>query len=234
MKISDWGKVVSGVNPKHAFLDLKQHCTLTKDDGNSFVRMYIFEGIPHFLIDRPFVYDKIRIHIADKLNISPHNIGLTGSAKIGFSLVPKKWLNDFSQERSDLDFFIVNLPMFNSLCVDFFKFKDDVESGGIKNQTSAERRLWDIKYFKNIEQNIDCGFIDAIKVPNRIEYKTALRCNQVIERVADKIGVLLDNKNINHFNNRASIRCYRSYTDAIRRMTFNICCATKEIQSKEI
>lgn len=232
MKISDWGKVVSGINPKNAFLDLKQHCTITNDDGNSFVRIYIFEGIPHFLIDRPFVYDKIRLHIAENLDVLPRNIGLTGSAKIGFSLAPYKWLRDFSPENSDLDFFIVDELMFNKICSDFFKFKADVNSGMIKYQTVTERRMWNASYFENIEKNIGYGFIDTIKVPNRLDYRNALRCNRVIEKIADKIGILLENKDINHKNNKSSIRCYRNHIDAIRRMTFNICQATKKIQSE--
>ena len=56
-------------------------------------------------------FDRLRVFFASKLDIDPANIGMVGSAKIGFSLAPHKDFSPFT-ERSDIDLVIVSADLF--------------------------------------------------------------------------------------------------------------------------
>lgn len=53
-------------------------------------------------------YDEFKHFVANHLNIPFANISIVGSAKTGFSLAPKKYLNNFHQEDSDFDLILVS------------------------------------------------------------------------------------------------------------------------------
>lgn len=57
-------------------------------------------------------YDKFRKYVAQKLCVHYNNIGIAGSAKLGFSLNPTKNYKPFD-ENSDIDIIIVSQKLFN-------------------------------------------------------------------------------------------------------------------------
>ena len=56
-------------------------------------------------------YDKFKKYIAQKLGVHYNNIGIAGSAKLGFSLNPTKNFKTFN-DRSDIDIIIVSQKLF--------------------------------------------------------------------------------------------------------------------------
>lgn len=57
-------------------------------------------------------YDEFKKYVANKLNVHYNNIGIAGSAKLGFSMNPKKKYKPFN-ESSDVDIIIVSKNLFN-------------------------------------------------------------------------------------------------------------------------
>lgn len=57
-------------------------------------------------------YDEFKKYISKKLNVHYNNIGIAGSAKMGFSLNPEKNFKAFD-ENSDVDIIIVSRKLFN-------------------------------------------------------------------------------------------------------------------------
>jgi hypothetical protein len=58
------------------------------------------------------VYDKIKDFFASHLEVQSANVAIVGSAKIGFSLNPKKAFEPFDDEDSDIDVILVSKPKF--------------------------------------------------------------------------------------------------------------------------
>ncbi len=59
-----------------------------------------------------YQYDKFKKYVAQKLDVHYNNIGIAGSAKLGFSLNPAKSYMPFN-ENSDIDIIIVSQNLFN-------------------------------------------------------------------------------------------------------------------------
>ena len=57
-------------------------------------------------------YDRFKKYVAQKLDVHYNNIGIAGSAKLGFSLNPKKNYKVFNDD-SDLDIIVVSQKLFN-------------------------------------------------------------------------------------------------------------------------
>lgn len=57
-------------------------------------------------------YDKFKKYVANKLDVHYNNIGIAGSAKLGFSLNPSKKYKEFN-DNSDIDIIIVSKRLFN-------------------------------------------------------------------------------------------------------------------------
>jgi len=57
-------------------------------------------------------YDAFKQYMASKLQIHTGNIAIVGSAKLGFSLAPKKAYRPFNNEESDIDLVIVSDSIF--------------------------------------------------------------------------------------------------------------------------
>lgn len=60
----------------------------------------------------PSYYEYFIKIICDNMHVSPQNITVVGSAKIGYSLAPQKELRAFNYEKSDIDVVIVSDKLF--------------------------------------------------------------------------------------------------------------------------
>jgi len=128
MKLSDWAHKVNGYIPKKAFEEITARCTPTVGDLDSFINMYILNNIPNFIQEKPIAFDKVRRFIASHLEIDVDDIKLTGSAQLGFSLDPQKWLRNYSESYSDIDLFIISEKLFYELQQDIMMWKKDLNS----------------------------------------------------------------------------------------------------------
>ena len=61
---------------------------IDNNEKKSLVRHFIVNNIPFAFKDKPILYEQITQYLADKLNISPTEVKLIGSAKTGFSISP--------------------------------------------------------------------------------------------------------------------------------------------------
>jgi hypothetical protein len=76
------------------------------------VRVHVFQGVPYAFRSKPSSFRLLSNHLCAKLEVSPENIAIVGSAKIGFSLSPDTFPRLFSR-YSDIDVVIVSDHMFD-------------------------------------------------------------------------------------------------------------------------
>lgn len=98
------------LSPKVFFDQLSR---LPKSERISFVRLCVQERNPEGFAQQPLLWEAVREWISIRHGLSPRQIGLAGSAQLGFSTSPSKNWANFNPENSDLDFFIVNKELFD-------------------------------------------------------------------------------------------------------------------------
>jgi hypothetical protein len=85
------------------FADVTElHSALLEKEPKDFVSHYIFEPIPFAFKNDMLTWIKWKTNLARILEVDPHDIVLTGSAAIGFSLNPTKSYKAFD-DKSDVD-----------------------------------------------------------------------------------------------------------------------------------
>ena len=147
-----------------AFKDYYQ--TVGSNEKNSLIRHFIVNNIPYAFKDKPILYERITQYLADKLQISPTEIKLIGSAKTGFSISPLPTYGKPFGRHSDLDFSIINEELFNKLKDEFNKWSVRFKSKQIEANNLREEFYW----FQNLDsglRQLNNGFIDTHFIPNR-------------------------------------------------------------------
>lgn len=102
----------SKLSPKVFFDELNK---LPKNERVSFVRLCVQERNPEGFAKHPLLWEAVREWISARHGVSPRQIGLAGSAQLGFSTNPSKNWADFDPQNSDLDIFIVNRELFEKV-----------------------------------------------------------------------------------------------------------------------
>lgn len=121
-------------------------------------RLWLTEGIPAAFAACPLEYEHIRTLIADDLEISPRAVNMVGSARIGFSLAPRKFPRKLLA-GSDLDIFIVDAGLFERCMQAFERWCEDVRSGKRKPTTEEEARRWE-RMLPRLPERRSYGFCD--------------------------------------------------------------------------
>jgi hypothetical protein len=144
------------------------------------------------IVDRMDYFKEI---VSSKLNINFHNVQIVGSAKMGYSLSPRKLLRPFHDEvsgmpSSDIDIAIISENLYEQ----FWS-----ELRGVKG-------MWYNKlYYKHLTESIFRGYIndgDLQKIPG---------INTKWENLVNPINVLLQDKL--GFVHPITYRLYRSWDD---------------------
>lgn len=91
-------------------------------------RLWLSEGIPFAFKDAPALYESVRAWLGVRLDVDPKEIHLTGSARIGQSLAPRKIGTSFGS-HSDLDLFVVSQALFDRIKTDFNSWSFQFEGG---------------------------------------------------------------------------------------------------------
>ncbi len=172
-------------------------------------RLWLSEGIPYAFKDRPALYESVRSWLGSRLDVFPKEINLTGSARIGQSLAPKKLGAAFG-EHSDLDIFIVSVNLFDRMKADFNKWSYDFEAGLIKPNNDREHRFWSDNNHRG-PKLIQRGFIDDKIVPNRPEYSVIKNLAQTMWLLKSKLEVTENAPKVKS----ASVRCYRDWASYV-------------------
>lgn len=223
---SEWSKKVTGHYPIAAFKALESKCRPENEDLYAFVRTHILEGIPHAFTKCPLAYDKIRYFIASELKLHHNDISLTGSAKLGFSLAPDKWLQEYLPESSDLDIFVISETLFSNLSSDYNKWKEDYEHSNISPHTEREKQIWDDN-IRTTARTIRAGFINPRLIST--SYTWSSRCENVCVKLPTITNNHLAAFGISLTRKRGSLRIYKDRISAINRIYFNITHAISEM-----
>ena len=181
-------------------------------------RLWLSEGIPFVFLTCPAVYDTMRYWLGKCLEVHPKEIGLVGSAHLGKSLDPRKIGTPFIPNKSDLDLFIVSENLFERLKTDFFAWSWDFINEKIKPSYAWESMShWD-NLNKEVLKNIKRGFIDAYKIPSRVEYPTVWKVQFTMEHLVKRLKGTHNAPRPGH----ASIRCYDSWDSFVQQKTVNL------------
>lgn len=183
-------------------------------------RQWISEGVPFAFKDYPALYEYIREWLGRKLQVPAKSISVTGSASLGQSIASTKFGQNFSKE-SDLDFFVVSETLFQAIVDDFNKWSTDYRNGTIhpNPKNPKEKDYWD-KNLNEALRNIDRGFMDTWRVPNRIQYPSVQMVNNEVSKLTNWCNSNQDPK-VPKFR-KASIRCYQDWDKAIAQLSLNL------------
>lgn len=179
-------------------------------------RLWLSEGIPFAFKRSPALYEVIRTWLGTHLSVDPKEIHLSGSARIGQSLAPKKMGAAFG-EHSDLDLFVVSDSLFEKVKGEFIKWSSDFEMEKIKPKNNTERGYWignSDRGFKNLQR----GFIDSKIIPNNNEYPTVCQISNSMWLLKEKLDVTKDAPAIKS----ASIRCYNNWSSYVQQVVLNL------------
>lgn len=179
-------------------------------------RQWISEGVPFAFDHCPMLYEYIRCWLSRELDVPAKSIALTGSGSLGTSLVPAKFGQAFNSQ-SDLDWFIVSKSLFKKLRHDFNQWSDDYNSERVLPRSDRECAYWS-ENFSHVPRNIRNGFLSADRIPNRQQYSTARKVNNLMSVLKKKCE---RNPAAPDFR-KASIRCYKDWKSAINQLSLNL------------
>jgi len=179
------------------------------------LRAFITEGVPSAFEELPTLYEGIREFLATRLSVTPKDVTLVGSARLGYSLAPPPSYGTPFSANSDLDFAVVSASLFQGLAQVFAQWKADVAAGREITRNAREERFW-ADNLKRVPLNIERGFIDAYKVPNR--YELSIRVAQTMWQVQ----VRLARTPLAPQVRRAGLRIYRDWNALFRQQLMSL------------
>lgn len=179
-------------------------------------RLWFSEGIPYAFSECPAVFEVLRGWLAIRLDVDPKEISLTGSARIGCSISPRKRGFRFSFD-SDLDLFVVSETLFEKLRGEFNKWTYEFESDAVKPSNPREYNLWRHNAARG-SGLLARGFIDHWMIPNLPNYPVVKSISQGMWLLTEKLR-LTDGA---PKPKKASIRSYKSWNHAIQQISLNL------------
>jgi hypothetical protein len=154
---------------------------IREDRIGHFIQAYVRDRVPAAFNSCPLLWESARRLICDRVErklgvrMAPIEVGLTGSANLGFSPVIDKWGKPYGA-GSDLDLFLVNDRLFELVQLDSARFLKTDDSRFVDQREAVERQL-------------SRGFVSTWLVPaSREHYK---HCTELRSEAA----VLIDRLN---------------------------------------
>lgn len=115
------------------FITINEFKDLLKDTPETeIVTEYIFAGAPYAFRQNPLLMNVVVRHLTSRLPITAEDITIVGSAKLGFSLNPDAYFNQFSEE-SDIDIVVVNETLFDEVWSILLKWHYPRRYTGLEN-----------------------------------------------------------------------------------------------------
>lgn len=179
-------------------------------------RLWLSEGIPYAFRDCPAIYESVRSWLSTWLNVHAKEIGVTGSARLGASLSPRKLGKPFDSS-SDFDIFIISNDLFVALKEEFLRWSFDFEGGRLKASNDREEGFWRDNNARG-PKLIGRGFIDQKMIPNLSEYTTTKKISQAMWLLVGKLKITPNAPKPKH----ASVRCYSSWDSFVRQISLNL------------
>lgn len=91
------------------------------------IRKNLLHGNPLIYKDNEELYFYLKQKVANYFNVSTTKIVMVGSAKLGFSIAPKKLWNNFSEE-SDIDIVVISEQVFDDYWKEILNFNINVKA----------------------------------------------------------------------------------------------------------
>lgn len=198
--------------------------SFNQTERESFVRLWMTEGIPFAFKECPFVFESLRAWFGDNLGINPKEITIAGSGRIGYSLSGWPKYGRIFGSESDLDLMAVSRTLYSELVEEFIGWKQDYNDGTVAPRNDREARLW-MDNFTKVPKIIDRGFVDAWKLPNL--YPVTKNISNTLWLLIEKLKVTEGAPIIKD----ASIRVYRDWNAALRQMTLNFRAAIRSVEN---
>lgn len=183
----------------------------------SVLRLWLTEGIPFAFKDSPMLYESVREWIAMRLQVHPKAITLIGSGRIGYSLRPLPVFGRDFNAKSDLDFSVVDQPLFSRVVSTFVVWESDVTDGRAAPRNAREKRFWD-DTLKRMPDKIERGFIDPELIPTLIKYHDVVTILDTLYLLKAKLQVTAGGPSIR----KATLRVYRDWSAFFGQMSLNM------------
>jgi hypothetical protein len=204
----------------HAYPSAQRIVDVVKHGGATarvaLIRLWLSEGIPFAFRECPAVYEAMRSWLSNWLDVHAKEICISGSARIGVSLAPRKFGNPFDK-HSDLDLFVVSSTLFHTLKGEFIAWSDHYDRGEAVPHNSNEERYWKDNYARG-HQLLQRGFIDQSMIPNRDPYPVTRKVSQCMWNLIQRLHITSQAPR----PTKASVRCYASWESFVSQMDLNL------------
>lgn len=127
---------------------------LSTDDLVAFVRALVQERTPAAFASSPLLWESVRKWLAARHAVHPREVGMSGSAQLGYSIVATKDWAKFDPVGSDLDLFVVSGPLFEKI---------EREARRLAASPAGAGRY--VEQVKTITRTLSRGWIDVKHVP---------------------------------------------------------------------
>jgi len=208
--LSPWGRSLKENYPNPSSWPTDYNPTWDKDIFR-YAHLWLTEGISFAFKEQPMVFEYAREVLADRLDEHPKSIGVTGSAKSGFSFNPRKFGDTYSREKSDLDVFIVSEKWFGLIRDQFEMFAARYMRGEAIARNEREAGFWKAN-LAEAPANIRRGFIDEKRIPAADRYVDVKK----IRAAATLFQTVLNSElQGGHSIRKVSIRAYKDWETAV-------------------
>ena len=184
----------------------------------SFLRLWMAEGTPYAFRDSPMLYQVSREWLASELGISPRNVTVIGSGRMGFSLAPHPDFGRLFSEESDLDYSIISDTWFDRLREDFRNWSRDYDAEEVHPRNKREERFWEQNINSGVPNGIDRGFIDPYLLSTLPRYNSAVRIMDLRFRLHEKLKASPSAPRVQ----KVSLRIYKDFQSFVSQLAFNL------------
>jgi hypothetical protein len=183
-----------GLPPRSFVEELKR---VPRAEQLGVVRTWMQDRHPAAFASCPYLWESARDWLARRSSVSPHEIGLAGSAQLGFSTNPKKAFAPFDKDSSDLDIFVVSPALFVRVESEARIF--------VARQLGASKTDY-LAQAQTTDRTLQRGYVDLYHVPaNHDRYPT-------IASLKNDTSILIDKLKLSSFRLKQShIRVYRDW-----------------------
>jgi hypothetical protein len=210
LEISLAEQYLSGENLRRCAVEFNQRQQFAR-----ITRTWISEGIPFAYRTCPLAFEIVREWVADRFGITPREVTVVGSTRLGYSASPGNFGQPFrpgnARTSSDLDLAIVSQRLFNECSEAFAAWESDVSVGKFQVTRDLSR-----ENLKVVPRNIRKGFVD----PHKINVKYG-GIQPIIFRL-ERLTKLINSSENFPGTRHASVRVYRDWQAFDSQMMRNI------------
>jgi hypothetical protein len=210
-----WSELICDHYPPVGVFDSDRK--ITNSELRRFARIILTEGIPFAFSRYPMAFEFARERAASSINVDPKQISITGSARLGYSLSPRKFGQAYDPAASDVDLFLIDQEKFSALAAEYAEFIALFERGKLKPRNENEQKYWpETKQF--CPASIRRGFIDQKYVPAFDELPMSQNLGEANFLFWVNVNGVMRKKAVR----RSSLRAYRDWNAAVDQIALSL------------